>query len=124
MTFSEALKDLLDAVRDKNWDLFEKYLDPHGPLIAVLPPNRILQGFDAFVDSQKSYFKNKSGKFSYEILQIIEAPTLGIGSVRATYQDQKKGKAFKLTLFISSTMKLSKGKWILVLDQNTVLNKE
>ncbi len=121
MEFKDALETMLAAVCDKDWEKFKEFLDPKYPVTAVLPPNRLIEGNDSFIESQQGYFSNRTGKFSYELLQTEASGDLGMGTVKATYQDFANGKPFTKTVFITSVLKRHQGRWILILDQNTVL---
>ena len=123
MEFKDALETMLKAVCNKDWKKFKDFLDPNISVTAVLPPNRLIEGHDAFVQSQQDYFANKTGMFSYELLQIETSGDLGVGTIKATYADVANGRSFEKAIFITSVMKRHQGRWILVLDQNTVLEE-
>lgn len=123
MEFKEGLETMLQAVCNKNWEKFQEFFDQKFPVTAVLPPNRLIEGNDAFAKTQQDYFSNKSGKFSYELLQVETSGDLGVGTIKATYEDVTNGKPFKKTIFITSVMKKYQARWFLILDQNTALEE-
>jgi ketosteroid isomerase-like protein len=124
MEFKDALETMLAAVCNKDWEKFKGFLDPKFPVTAVLPPDRLIEGNDAFIKSQEDYFSNRTGKFSYNLLQVESSGDLGVGAIKAVYQDVANGQPFKKTIYITTVMKSHQGRWVLILDQNTVLEEQ
>ncbi|MCB9254272.1 MAG: DUF4440 domain-containing protein [Bdellovibrionaceae bacterium] len=124
--FETHFSRFLEAVRTRDWKIFNEYLDPETDIIAILPDGKIHKGYEAFLETQKGYFSGKTGVFTYKIQTVEESGEIGFGSIDATYEDVgADGVRFRLTLYISFVFKKRQsGGWYMIHDQNALRGKE
>lgn len=123
-SFSIVFERFLKAVSQKQWDVFVSMLDP-GAFVGALLPQGYVDQFQTFLESQQSWFRSETGSFEYQVLSTFDANDLAVGSVQALYQKiNEQGRLVVLQLHISFWFRRFLGRWVMVYDQNTILNSK
>lgn len=123
-SFLPTFERFLKAVSQKQWDVFVSMLDSR-TFVGALLPQGYLDQFQAFLESQQSWFSSKTGSFEYQVLSTFESDELAVGAIRAVYQNlNEQGQLVVLHLQISFWFRRYLGKWVMTYDQNTVLRFE
>lgn len=125
-SFEAEVHTFLKSVETRDWPTFKRYLDPEGELIAVLPNGTVHRSYEAFLTSQREYFEGKTSSFTSRVETVLESGNLGFATILATYEDtDAKPTPFQSLLYITFLFsKAPGGRWYLIHDQNTLLERK
>lgn len=123
--FKMVISDFLTAVLDKNYLKFESYLHDELGIYAILPDGREYKTIEDFKDSQKKWFFGNTGEFTSEIKDYHTSGELGFSTMISNYKNRDEtGENFDIDIYITLIFRHYEGKWYLIHDQNTILQRK
>ena len=122
--FHAAVQAFLGAVKNRDFQAFERYFRTDLEFKAVLPGGKIFDDVPSFMASQMNWFNGKSGSFDFKVERTEVASDLGAAFAKVSYKDNDvKGNPFALEIYISFLFRRVDGQWFLIHDQNSVLRE-
>lgn len=116
----DAVETHLAAIPARDLDALLATVTTGNELTLIFPDGEKLDTRQQFVDFHKQWFDDDSWKFQSEIVDLIEAPTLGRALVRYRYDaTNEDGSPRSNTSWLALTFALEQGQWRPVFDQNT-----
>ena len=119
MTFRETLDKHLQAIQDRDLTALAATL-PDDEICVVMSDGKVVRSVKEFVDAHRGWFAMKNWRLGIDPLCTYETAGMGVAVMRLDYREEPPGRdpvrqASVLTLIFQK----KKGRWVMVLDQNT-----
>ena len=125
MTFQETLDRHLTALQTRDLETFVSTLSAAGDLNLIFPNGIRLRTYDEVVDFHKDWFSDPDWSLHAELLSLHESAEMAMVLLLVTYDDvDEDGEPYQLTYYLNLIFALRDGQWLLVHDQNTLIEFE
>lgn len=121
--FKTSALQFLNAVSERDYKTFLRYFREDIEFQAVLPDGKVFNDVSSFLESQKTWFEGTTGSFNFKLQKTVVSSELGAAFALINYKNvDASGVPFNLEIYTSFIFCNIDGNWILIHDQNTVLN--
>lgn len=116
-----AVEAHLAAIPSRDLDGLLATITEHDELTLIFPDGEKLDTRQQYIDFHKQWFADGNWTFQAEIVDLVEAPDMGLALVRYRYDaSNPDGSPRSNTSWLALTFRLENdGAWRLVFDQNT-----
>lgn len=123
MSFQQTLERHLQAVQDRDLDAFLSTVAQDGSLTMILPNGSLLDDYAEIVELHEEWFADPEWQLTTELVTEHETSAMGVALLLVTYQDvDEAGEPIQFQYFLSLTFAKRAEEWLLIHDQNTVLD--
>ncbi len=123
MSFQQTLERHLQAVQDRDLDAFLSTVAQDGSLTMILPNGSLLDDYAEIVELHEEWFADPEWQLTTELVTEHETSAMGVALLLVTYQDvDEAGEPIQFQYFLSLTFAKHAEEWLLIHDQNTVLD--
>jgi uncharacterized protein (TIGR02246 family) len=121
--FREALGRHLLAIEERNLDALAATVAPDG-LLLIMSDGRLSRTTQEFLDAHRAWFAMKNWRLEVKPVHIFESAELGVALLHLEYREHPPGKPPTRQLsLLTLAFQNRNGKWLMVLDQNTPVQK-
>ena len=121
--FREAIGRHLLAIEERNIEALAATLAPDNVLL-VASDGRLTRSTAEFVEAYRAWFAMKHWRIDVKPIQVWEGAELGVALLNYAYREMPPGKPPTLQLSVVSLVFQNRnGKWLMVQNQNTPLQK-
>lgn len=116
-----ALEKHLSALRSKDLKSFSETLSPD-KLTLVLPNGKLIKTPREFVEMHREWFGEAGWSMTHKVHSISQNGNMGFALVKSEYREEERdGKPYLNTMYVSRIFEKVNGKWLLVYDQATAI---
>ncbi len=121
--FREALGRHLLAIEDRDLDaLADTVADDE--ILLVMSDGRLARGKKEFLEAHRGWFAMKNWRLEVKPVHIFDTAQLGVALFQLEYRETPPGKPpTRQESMLTLVFQPRKGKWVMVLDQNTPVQK-
>ena len=125
MSFQQALERHLQAVQDHDVDTFLKTVAQDGSLTMVLPNGSLLDSYEEIVELHQEWFADPDWQLTTELVTQHESNEMSSALLLVNYEDvDETGESVQFQYFLNLLFANHDGEWLLIHDQNTVIDVE
>ena len=122
MSFQQALNRHLQAVQKHDIDTFLDTIADDGSLTMILPNGNLLDSYDEIVELHQEWFADSEWQLTTELVTQHESSEMASALLLVNYQDiDEEGEPIQFQYFLDLLFANRNGKWLLVHDQNTII---
>jgi len=124
IAFNNILKKHLNAVSQRDFEALKSTLPDSGAMHLILPNGKMFTKVSEFLALHEEWFKDKSWTMDTKILYTDHSNDYGIALVEAMNREpERNGKPYFHKMLISYTLKKQNGKWMVIADHASTIEK-
>lgn len=123
MKFEETLEYHLSALTSRNLDAFLSTVCKDN-ITLIMPNGMILKTYEQFKQFHKDWFMDMDWKMTYTVMNINITSEMASALLSVKYSDlDQDGNVYKMTYYLNLIFECFDGRWLLIVDQNTLFSE-
>lgn len=125
MRFQQTLERHLQAVQDRDLKTFLATIADDGSLTMILPNGSLLDSYEEIVELHEEWFADPDWQLTTELINKHASSEMASALLLVNYQDvDEAGGSVQFQYFLNLIFANRSGKWLLIHDQNTIIDME
>jgi uncharacterized protein (TIGR02246 family) len=123
MTFRETLEKHLAAIRQRDFEALAETV-AEDALVLITAEGRLVESAQEFLGMHRDWFAMDGWRLEATPVRLFEAPEMGVAVLRLEYREDPPDRPpVRQQSYLTLVFERRDGRWLMVQDQNTPVQK-
>ena len=118
--FDKALQDFLDAISNRNIDVYKKHITKDDELYTIVQNGHAFKTSQELIDMHEEWFKDQNWIWEGSIVRKVVGEDMAFVLIKYEYRAKKEDTPF--STWLTYVFRLEDSEWRIIHDQNTALD--